>query len=828
MGFWMFLAAQVTSCGHAPHTVSQTSGVRDNASLLLIENTFLAEEDEHPRIKGPTLSYMLMSSPSGVPKAYAIDCRGGNIDVIAAAFGVDASNRAPGSDSYAFLDEQYAISKQPILRCTSAIPGNDPNQKNASISNVFQLIDDRPAEEKAKQAYPDIFVRFSNLTSDDSVNQEQFYSIGCRNILNVLGTDRQKSLADAIPILASTIDSVFPNFKNYDPLNCMTNTLPPLLGQQPKKVEDLSLRSSKTLVQSGLEFYRVIDALSPTIKPVSYLLGQGNDFRRVRCYNIGADEIKTALNFPLNYKTPDIQSDDARYLNSSNQPELECVSIQSKGKFERRWSTVRENPAVNYYKKKDSKTIYRFGCLSAEKYFSDGLTLGQPEIKVTTHLIDYLSQSTNSGYKLVNIPCFDAGLPVDSQVLKDREVISLKSTLSNSNSPWLGGETSTGQIVQVPAQYSGTFWFVENTGEPGTYYLQSLGTDLGFSYLACPAEGNIPQMVKTKTQAGFSTKWTTYTGDGSSTVRFGCKSASGVVRLLNSNGDNPTLSDISTASDATTAWCIQHQTFVEDSTLLVPGTVVSIHSPTASQDNRWLSAYPGAYYEAGLDFDNSGASTYFRVEARTDGRGVSLQSLNFGNGDHYLDCKTEPEKLWMELAPVTTGGFIGTGFKAYRLTNSAYPIFKLACFDYKNSPRWVSITGRFPWLYPDAPANVSRADSILYVRTRAKEPEITDVKPRALQMARTNVVFENKCADDFDLAVLSYDGAWTTKATTLRSKTTFTVPVQSEYSYWYSSAHMPAARTDVTVSYRNALQKTVEFNHVSSDKALITKYVFCG
>lgn len=828
---WALLATatltQITSCGRPPEKSSETFGVRDNANTTLYENSFTYEEDWHPKIPGSTLYFIRMENPkTGVKKAYAIDCQGKNLADIASAFGADTTLPRPEALPYAELDSLYQISQQPILRCSSV----NPSAGNISFSNVFQLIDDRTAEAKANTPYPDLFVRFNNVMPEDTVNQEQFYSIGCRNILNALGTANQKSLADAIPILASSIESIFPNFKNYDLLNCMANSLPPLLDKAPKKLEDLTPRGSKALVNNTLQFYRVMDALNPA-RAVSYLLGQGKDFRRVLCYSVSPNEVKDAFNFPSSYIITDVLSSDERYLNSRNQPELECTDSDTKNKFERRWSTVQESPVVNFYKKKEAKTIYRFGCLSAEKYFTDGLVLEQPDIKITTNLADYFSQASNSGYNLITFPCYDGGLTIDNVTLKSQEVISLKTAVPNASNPWLSGNTTAAVANQVLDRGTGAFWLVEGAGEVGTYYLQALGSNPGSPYLACPAQGLIPQLVKTKTQTGFSTKWTAYTTADSSSVRLGCKTATGVVQLLNSDGTNLVLSDASTSNNISTSWLIQRQTFVEDTTVLVPGKIYSIYSQLTPQDNRWLSAYPGSKHELGLDTNSVNASTYFEVVKRTDNLGVSLKSLNFGTGDRFLDCKTESNKLWIELAPVTDGAYFGTGFKAYRLTNTTTPIFKLACSN--GSPRWLSLAGRFPYLYPDAPASVARADSILYLQERTKAPVVADVKPRVQKMARTNIVFNNKCAAAFDLAILSFDTAWTTKVVTLAAKTgTVSVPVQNEYSYWYSTANMTGTKTEVTVLYKTVAQKTVEFVHKPTvpggTVGSATAYNFCG
>jgi hypothetical protein len=817
-GLWAILTsgalAQLSACGSLPQEHAKLDGIRDNASLLLVENSFLMEEDEHPTIPGSTLYYILMSDPKATkPRAYAIDCRGKNIAELAAAFGVDPSTPYPGSDSFRTLDENYNISEQPILRCSSV----HPTGQNTFVHTVFQLVDDRPEDKKKEKPLPQLLVRFNNVTADDTVDQDQFYSIGCRDILNSFGTNEQKSLAKSTPILASSAASIFPGFGDFRPLNCTTNTQDPLLNKAPKKVEDLPIRTSQDASQKNLEFYRVVDVLN-TQKTLSYLIGQGNDFTRVLCYNITDAEIKAALNFPSSHVTQDIKSDDARYINARNRPELECVNLQTRDRFESRWTTVREAPAVNYYKRKNAQTLYRFGCSSAESYFTSGLNLASSPIQVTPDLIDYLALTPSTGYKVVTFPCYGAGLTPDPKALQAGEVISLKLPSAPASKAWLDAHTGTSAVYQTEKQASGSHWLVTSAGE-GAYHLQSLGETPSLSYLACPVSGHAPQLVKTSDAHGFQTKWVAYRGEGASTMRLGCSDANGKVRLLNGGGSATVLSDESTSLSPDTNWWIQHHTFVEDSNLLRPGQIVSFYSLLTNQDNRWIAGYPGGKFDIGLEPNNTSAATYFQVESRKDSRGVALKSLNHGTGDRYIDCKTDSDKRWLELAPVTDGVYVGTAFKAYKLSNSSFPIFKLACFNANNDPHWVSVSGEFPWLLTGMPANLSSPHSIMFLQTRPGAPAAPGAKPRQEKIPRIDFKLENKCTSDLEVALLSFDTEWTTKVVTIKSKKTHTVQVQNQYTYYLPNMNFGGTKSEVQILYKGTWQKSFEFNHNYRKKA---------
>jgi hypothetical protein len=200
------------------------------------------------------------------------------------------------------------------------------------------------------------------------------------------------------------------------------------------------------------------------------------------------------------------------------------------------------------------------------------------------------------------------------------------------------------------------------------------------------------------------------------------------------------------------------------------------------------------------------------VQSRSDGRGISLRSLNSGSGDQYLDCRTEADKLWYELAPETGGIYRGTAYKVYRLSGTSLPIAKLACFDDANTPYWMGMTGNFPWMDRGRSAELSHSDAILYSIVHDHAP---GASPREQIIPQIDFIVKNTCGADIPFALLYFgtNNQWNTQTWNLRKGTQISIPVRNQYTYWYGDYNVSVNWSDVQLLFNGTWKKTVEFNH---------------
>jgi hypothetical protein len=413
------------SCGQGAQEVSDVFGVRDNGSVTLVKANLI--EGSHPTIPGSELYFALMLGKTvdqGIElRGYPIDCQGSNMEVLAKAFGFDHTRPRVIDADYASIRDDYKLEEQPILRCSSVAP----NVSNQSIRTVFQLVKD----DKKYDELPDIFVRFNRVKAGDfSTNENKFYSVGCRDFLETFGTESQKNLANAVPILASTAQTLFADFEQFTPLNCMNNTADILEGWSVKYVDQLPERNNEPILDESLELHSVNDSSRGN----PYLLIGSQQKTLIDCPGVTPAELLQAFGLQGKGLSGTLEANNPDYQAARRSPVLECRSpINIKG-FDRKFTTIRGKPNRNLYRLAKTKTYFEFGCNGLEKYFTEGKIFGGPDVAITDETADFLK--TAAGIKYVQVACYLKPKLTREQIIQEFRDAFARDPFSNEIDHW--------------------------------------------------------------------------------------------------------------------------------------------------------------------------------------------------------------------------------------------------------------------------------------------------------------------------------------------------------------------------------------------------------